>query len=287
MINNIPFNVKKVITKEDNYIIFLDDSDIKYLSLKLDSKGYSIYNDLIKYSNKLCKSIYEYVEEKYIYLIFYYSDNLTEEKVKYIKIIEILEEIFDNSSFEITLKKKNIINLNHLYQILDRKFTYFEFRIREIETSVYKDDISWIVLSKYNIILDCKVYLYDLQQDIFGFIDKEEIVKYGIVYRNISSNLYQKGKILPFFDLYYAPIGMLFCRYYLNSELYLNNNDFKKKIEKLDLFNQKYFCFMVLYIYILNLNMEINFNNNNISNYLLITSKIKEFMNKFEYIIKK
>lgn len=286
MIDKLPISVKNV-NEFTDYWIITSDIDENYILLKLDQDKYSIYNELIKYCDKIAKSIYDFVKDDNIYLLFYYNDDKTSDKVKIIKIIDILESLFEKSSYEVILKKQNITNLNKMYQILDRKFTYFEFRIREIETSPYKNDISWIVLSKYNIILDSKLFLYDLQQDIFKMIDKEEVVKYGIIYRKIDYNLYQKECLLPYFDLYYGPISMVYARYFICFESMINRIKFKEKINSLNFFNQKYFCFMVIYIYILNLNFDINFDNYNIGHYVNLTKKIKEFIVEYEDIIKK
>ena len=79
---------------------------------------------------------------------------------------------------------------------------------------------------------------------------------------------------------------MLYVRYYLEHCKEINYEKFNDKINKMNLFNKKYFCFMVLYIYVLNLNFNINFDNYNIQNYIYITSLIKEFIQKYNYIIK-
>jgi len=285
LLNNLPFVVKEYKEYSDHYYI-VDQSDSKYILLILDEMKYSTYCDLVNKSKIINKHIYEFVIDKNIYLLFDYNDSKTEDLVKSYKIIECFEKLFNDTSYEVILKKENINNLNKMYQLLDKKFIYFEFRIREIETSLYKDDLAWIILSKYNIILDTKLYLYDLQQDIFKYIDKEEIVKYGLIYKKYNLDFYQKSKILPCFDLYYAPISMLYVRYYLEHCKEINYEKFNDKINKMNLFNKKYFCFMVLYIYVLNLNFNINFDNYNIQNYIYITSLIKEFIQKYNYIIK-
>lgn len=82
-------------------------------------------------------------------------------------------------------------------------------RIREIETNPVKNDISWIILSKYNIILDAKLYLYDLQSDIFKAIDQKLIVPYGLVYRKIDLEIYNKQKLYQ--ALIYIMLQFLCC----------------------------------------------------------------------------
>ncbi len=265
-----------------NYIIVKTTNNEIYLSRFVTNNEYQTYFNLLKYTDKIKTTVYEQKLGDG-YLLFFDYENKTEEAVKSKRIVEILRIIFQKSSFEITLKKSHLNNINNIYKVLDNKFIYLEMRIREIETSYKKDDISWIILSKYNIILDAKIFLYDLQQDIFKAIDKSIIVNYGLIYKNIDINLYNNKKILPSFNLYYGPIGMLYCRMFLQ----LDEQNIYDDVLKLDEFNQKYFCFMCLYILLLNINLEIILNNYSISNYLLVTKKIKSFILKYQNIMKK
>lgn len=259
-------------------LVKLEDGN-EYLSIVLPTEAYASYLEQIKISSHIGRSVMEYPYGDKRILFFYY-DSMTETAVRNRRVLEILEEVFSNSSYEITLKKEHMVHLNRIYKVLDSKFSYFELRIREIETSPIKNDISWIILSKYNIILDAKLYLYDLQTDIFKQIDKNTIIHYGLISKEIFPELYQKGFVLPFRELYYAPIGMLYARY----ELSIGGVDIDR-IKKLDAFNQKYFCFMTLYILILNLNFEVYLTNYSVNNFVLLTKKIKHFMIQFKNII--
>ena len=174
-------------------------------------------------------------------------------------------------------------NMDNIYVLLDNKFTYFEMRIREVELNPIKNDIDWIILSKYHILLDSKIYLYDLQQDLFKFIDKEQIVKYGLIPYRMNQNLYSNSEVLMDYNFYYGPIAMLYVREYMMMEEF----DMIDEISKLDEFNQKYFCFMIIYVLILNINLEIIPNHITISNYLNICQKIKDFIKKYKALIEK
>lgn len=275
------FNIKSKIKYKD-YFIVKDSDNNKYLLQILDNINYQKYNDLIRYSNKIKKCIYNEKIDDLNYLYFLYEDN-TEYNIKAKLTSNILLEIFDSSSYELTLKKENIRNLNNIYKLLDNKFTYFEIRIREIELNPIKKDIDWIILSKYYILLDTKIYLYDLQQDIFKFIDKNEVVKYGLIPKNINQNLYSKETLLLDYNFYYGPISMLYVRMYLLLDQY----DMYDDINKLDSFNQKYFCFMYLYIMILNINLDVILNIYIVSNYVNITKKIKSFITKYKALLEK
>ncbi|MDE5714688.1 MAG: hypothetical protein K2I42_00990 [Anaeroplasmataceae bacterium] len=259
------------------YILETNSQGQTYLKKVASKKEYDIYLDQLQYSKHLKKTIFEQNNNKEIILFFPYEDK-TEATVQNQKIINILKEIHEKSSYEITLKKEHFSNLNNLYKILDNKFSYFEMRIREIELSPYKNDVSWILLSKYNAILDAKLYLYDLQTDIFKSIDKNQIVQYGLIPKTIHKNYYNRQGLLPCFRLYYGPKSMLYTRIYLS----LDKVELIEEIKKLDAFNQKYFCFMVLYILILSLNLDIISSNHSISNYLLITNKIRSFIHTYK-----
>ncbi len=259
------------------YNVVLDSTGEIYLKKNTSNKEYQTYLDQLKYSKNLKKSIYEEQNGQGVTLYFSYEEK-TESSVQNQKILHILSEIHEKSSYEITLKKEHLFSLNNLYKILDNKFSYFEMRIREVELSPYKNDVSWILLSKYNAILDAKLYLYDLQSDIFKAIDKNQIVLYGLIPKVIHKNYYSRQGLLPCFQLYYGPKSMLYARIYLS----LDNMNMTEELKKLDSFNQKYFCFMVLYILIINLNLDIISSNRSISNYLLITQKIRSFISTYK-----
>lgn len=279
--NSLPFEISSTTTLKEYELIKTKNKE-EYLCRFVTEKEYQTYLDLMRYTKRLKQAVYEAKVQGGILLFFEYED-MTETKVKSDRIIHILREIHEASSFEITLKKEHLVNVNHIYKVLDNKFSYLEMRIREIETNPIKNDISWVILSKYNIILDAKLYLYDLQSDIFKSIDKKIIVPYGLIYRNIDTELYNKQRLLPCFNLYYGPISMLYCRCYLQ----LEDLSLLEEVKRLDAFNQKYFCFMCLYIMILNVNLEVVLNSYSIANYLLLTKKIRCFIASFKEIIEK
>ena len=157
MISKLPFKVS-IVNEFDNYFILNDHNFNKYILFKLNQLEYSIYYNLTLIDDVISKCIYDFVDNDSMYLLFDFNDTMTLDSVKSIKILDLLESVFNKSSYEVTLKKKSFNNLNKIYRILDMKYTYFEFRIREIETKIIKDDLSWIILSKYNILLDSRIY---------------------------------------------------------------------------------------------------------------------------------
>lgn len=276
IVNKLPIKIKDI---SDNYKYYLiEDLNNTYFHLySLTKKEYLTYYELIK-SKKIQKSIYELNYNDRYYLLFDVPYNKSEDKVISSKMLDLICDIYKEFSFSISLKKEHFRNLQNTYKVLDNKFTYLEMRIREVETSPIKNDISWIILSKYNIILDAKIYLYDLQQDLFKFIDNNESVEYGLIFNAISKDAYKNGLIEPQFKEYYGPISSLLVRYFLLNENKEIEEKILSKISKLDKFNQKFFCFLTLYIYVINIMLDITLNEYNINSYLQITRRIRSFI---------
>lgn len=269
----------------DNKKIIRDKNGLLYSFYRLDESEYQAYKELSK-SKYIKKDIYTYKDSTNYHVLFKNSINKSDDKAIKKDLIIILENVFIEYKYQITPKKKELKKLNGLYKLLDNKFNYIEMRIREIELSQKKDDISWIILSKYHSLLDAKIILYDLQTDIFKFVDKETSIEYGLVFNNIDYNMLESGLLEPKFRFYYCPKGMLYVRYFLLFDHMLIDEEFKKKVMKLSVFDKKYFCFMVIYIYILNLNFGIMINNSNINLYIDICKKIDIFIKEFNTILK-
>ena len=134
--------------------------------------------------------------------------------------------------------------------------------------------------------LDTRIILYDIQNDIFKMIDKESEEYYGIIFKNIHQIKYKNGLIEPNFDIYYGPIAALFSKIYLAYDHKELDIDFKKKLDKMNVFNKKYFFFISLYTYVLNLNLEIIPSNSNLQAFISITKRIKRFIYLFKDYLK-
>lgn len=274
-----------VVLIKDNKKILKDKNGIYYSLYRLDKIEYQAYKELMK-SKYIKKDIYSNFDGSYFNVLFIDSINKSESKAIRSELINVLEKIYNEYKYQVTLKKNELKKLNNLYKLLDNKFNYIEMRIREVELKNIKDDLSWIILSKYHSILDAKIILYDLQTDIFKFIDKETVVDYGLIFNEMEKILFENNLIEPKFSFFYAPKGMLYARYYLLFDHYKIADDFKKKILKLSSFDKKYFYFMVVYIYILNFNIGITINNSNINLYIEICKKLDIFMNEFKDLLK-
>jgi hypothetical protein len=274
-----------VISINDNKKVLRDKSGKFYSLYRLDNNEYQAYIELLK-SKYIKKDIYSYKESIYFNVLFLESINKSEDKAVKNELINVLENIFNEYKYQVTLKKIELKKLNNLYKLLDNKFNYIEMRIREVEFKQVKDDLSWIILSKYHSILDAKIILYDLQTDIFRFIDKETVIDYGLIFNGMEKVILENNQIEPKFSFFYAPKGMLYARYYLLCDHYGVSEEFKKKVSKLSVFDKKFFCFMVIYIYILNLNIGIIINNSNVNLYVDICKKIDAFIREFKSLLK-
>jgi hypothetical protein len=274
-----------VISVKENKTILKDKTGLYYSLYRLDKNEYQAYIELMK-SKYIKKDVYSYNDGNNYHVLFVNKINKSEDSAIINKFIVILDNIFNEYKYQITPQKMELKKLNNLYKLLDNKFNYLEMRIREIELSEFKNDISWMVLSKYHSILDAKIILYDLQTDLFKFIDKKTIIEYGLVFYDIDKNMYNNNEIEPKFKFYYAPKGILYARYYLLFDHLSLMEDFKKNVLKLSSFDKKYFAFMIIYVYILNVNLGIILNNSNINLYMNICKKIDYFIKEFSVILK-
>lgn len=280
----LPIRYKSYQLKGSDYFI-IDLNNDSFLLKIINKNDYLIYLELIRLK-KFSEAIFiKRVDHDYL-LLFKYPYYKSELKPSLSKLFNILEGVYKESELLVSLKKEEFRKLNSIYKVLDNKFSYFELRIREIETSLIKDDMSWIILSNYYVLLDSKVILYDLQQDIFNLIDKNTEVSFGIILKDYDIKSLYNNKIIPSFNIYFGPISMLYLRLFFNfnedSILELIYN----KIQKLDVFNKKYFVFMAIYIYILNINFETFLNNTSISAILEVIKPLKKFIKKYYTLIK-
>lgn len=279
----------------NNFI--LKEKYINYLIVNINNDLYNLYIINKIYINKyknLFKSKYiikPILEEKsdigyYYYYINKINSNKSEIKAIYLKKLDLAKKIFNEYSYNIILKKKQFHHISNITKVLDNRFRYLEFRIREIELNNNKNDISWIILANVHSIMDVRVILFDLLNDILSSIDKEIEVEYGLVFNNYYLLNLNNNLIEPSYKYYYAPISMLYARIFLDYNHIINYNDFNNMIKSLDIFNLKYFCFMILYIMVLSLELPTFINNTSLELYLKITKDIDKFVKSFNSYFK-
>lgn len=251
--DKLAIDLELVAILEDYYLLI--DKDKRYYHLYvLDYREYNIYLDLKK--SKYIKLPIEEIKYNDVYLLLYLLKIKKDKAISLSERVKLLEDIYNEYSHTIKLNKRSSGLLKNQTKILNNKFSYFEMRIRNIEMKRIKNDLDWIILSKYHIILDSRIYLYDLLDDIFRYIDKEKEISLGLIFKNPFLLSFENNKIEPYFDLYYGPIGMLYARIYIEYSL-IDNTFLNERIKKLDGFNKTYFLYSAIYILIIRLNFDI------------------------------
>lgn len=276
-----------------NYVVLKEYHS--YLLVKFNNDYYNLYiihkNNNSKYKNilkskQVAKPVYDYKIENNCFYFYPRPINKTE-KIPSLKIkLDLALKIFKEYSYSISLKKEHFNNISNLSKVLDNKFKYLELRIREEETKIKKDDLSWIFLAHVHSIMDSRVILYDLMGDIFNSIDKKETIEYGLVFKNYSSINLNQGKIESSIDYYYGPISALYARIYLGYSSIINISEFEGHIKKLNKLDQKYFCFFVIYVLVLNINLTTFLTRTSIEGFLRASKDIDYFIKNFNNYFK-
>lgn len=264
----------------NNYYLLIDNDKLLYHLYVLDYKEYNIYLELKK--SKYIKSSISEIKYNDVYLILF-KLKLIKDKAYFINNrINILINIFKEYSHTTKLSKRNSGLLKNQTTILNNKFSYYEMRIREIETKRIKNDNDWVILSKYHIFLDARLYLYDLLDDIFKYIDSERDISIGLIFKNPFLLYFENEKIEPSIYLYYGPYGMLLARIYIEFSV-IDDKILIEEIKKLNRIDKVYFLYSTLYILILSFNFDIE---EEIDLYLDITKKLYQVIYNFGYITK-
>lgn len=275
--------------KNECFVLKETDKDLSKTYEYLQSLGVSniIYPKTNKYN-----SFSSISNNKFVLLYPYYqhSNNFNEKNT--IDLFHELKQLHYNTAFPRKLKPEEYRKkFDEISNRLDYKFKLFEEYIRSIENSKINYD-NYQILSKYYVILNCKIELIRLQKRIIISIKDEETVNYSFIHNNPKSEhlLYVKGnKFLTSLDFGKIGIESLdYAKFYVENSQY--NVNLKKIIEDELLsyetdFYYDYFRFIVLYIFI---------NRIIISNDLHLTSKIfvnscneiEKFLNEFKDRIK-
>lgn len=277
--NSLPIGLSYV-SYYKNIIYLKDINNHKYTLYIFNKKQSKIINSLAK-SKYILKPIYIYKENNDIYYLYEDIINKSSDNSLSKDILIAFKNIFKEFSFKNELDKYQASLLQSLFKVLNNRFTSLEFRIRELELKPKKYDLEWVILSKYHTILDARIYLYDLESDIFKMIDKKETIEFGLIFKDISSNNYKNGLVEPNFDVYYGPIGMMLARYYLALNHSIKDDEFIKVFKDIDTFNKKYFLFMTLYCLIINVTLDFKITNTNTSMFLNYTHQISRIIKKF------
>jgi len=275
--DRLPFNLEYV--DYDNDIFTLSNNNRNYYLYRLNDRKYKIIYSLGK-SKFILKPIFTFKDND-IYLLYEEVINKSSSKSLSLDALKAYKKIYNEFSFKTELNKLEASILQNLFKVLDSRFTGLEFRIRELELKPKKNDLDWIILSKYHVILDARIYLFDLETDIFKMVDKKESMEYGLIFKDSNLNLYKNGLVMPKIDVYYGPIASMLARYYIINNLFISDDEFKNEFNDLSIFNKRYFLFLSLYICILNINIEFYVNNTVVQKYLSYTNLISRIIKKY------
>lgn len=231
--NGETFLLKKISTQEEKLI--------SYYALK--SKRINIPIQIIPFQGEQ-------------YALFLFSSEAEEELAcSKMLLIEALK-IFSDTKEVKTLKKVDMKGMQKTYPVLDKYFVKLEYLIREIELKRPKNDMDWVLLSKYHIILSAKMNLSQIQNKLFSLMEEEIPIEVGLFSKSLNGLYFKKGKLNCYLNSIVAPVSALLARFYLeNSHL----ADFKSQIDQIFIdydhsFYKLHFSFLVLYVLILNLN---------------------------------
>ncbi len=283
---DFPVKAKRIAPFTQTDYFLEDDNNTFFIVKEVNEKEIVILNNLKKKNSNVLNNLFYYKNEK-TYYIYNCSLEILNEEAVMVKLLDKYIELIEKTKIPITLTKEDTKKMQSIYQILDNKFSYFELRIKEIELKYPKEDADWIILSNYHILLNTKMWMYDLQQALFKMLEKNIILDYGLVFKNMNQLQYQNNKLLPTGKFYYAPVSTMLARYYTTFDhLNIDLKSIKNILNQQEKFYKVYYMFFVNYLYILNLNFPIIIDIKNINNFLTITKKLKYFYENFKDYVK-
>lgn len=275
----------KCIKKEalTEYVTLLSFSNNKYIVKEVSNKSKEIYDYMA--SQKVENVLYpkkRFLDNKKMYFLFDYIQSLEyPNEKKILNLIESLDELHKKTSFEIKSEDINFKYFLRIYKRLDRYFQTLEMLVRECEIKEKKSDFEWVILSKYNIFLDAKKVMYQLQRTIHKYVDNKGVCIYSLNHGNPNLNHFMQDKLLSFENGYIGIFVSDFAKLYTSIDD-INGEWFKELESKISSygndFYKKYFKFFVLYLYIINLRFT-SFSEHTIMNtYIQIGNKISRFL---------
>lgn len=293
--------IQKIISWIKNYynLDVVKIQKITNKTLKVELSNNTIF--IIKIINKKINKIYEYLKLSDVKNILYPKDYFVIDKTHFF-IYQYIEEIYiplnkkvlnlkdslfilhQSTLIDKKLSSKEYKYLKRIYEKLDYKFKMLESFVRTSESKPIKEDFEWIVLSKYNIFLNCKDYMYQLQKKIHTSIDNKESVKYALNHGNPDITHIINNNFINFENSRLCIVVSDIAKFYVeNSFININWKDTIKEmlIPYEGDFYKNYFKFLVLYIYMINLNINNTYSYETLNAYIRISEKIKIFINTF------
>ncbi len=278
-------NIKNVNDITNNVSLFSIDNE-KYIIKRVTPKCNEIYN-FISTENVTCISypLKKFQTKDGLYFLYNNEKEVEFTTLKKTQqLFECLNELHNLTSYEKKLNKKNFKYLYRTYKKIDYKFQVLEMYIREAEVKQHKTDFEWVILSKYNIFLDTKIIMYNLQKKIHDYIDEKISVRYSLNHGNPNlTHIYNK-KMISFDNAYLGLFVSDLAKLYVNCDhINIDWNSMMNQIfenESND-FCKLYFKFLVLYIYIINIDFDLIDKNNACNKYIQLSRKISLFNQNF------
>lgn len=257
---------------------------------------------ILKSVNSKCKEVYDFLKSQEVANVnypvltlntkeglYYIYKSLTKYKYPIYKqigdFLESLDILHKSTAYEKKLSKKSFKYLYRTYKKLDYKFQLLEMYIRESEVKVDKTDYDWVVLSKYQVFLNVKPMMYDLQKKIHKYVDEEKPVIFSLNHGNPSLDHIINKQLYSFDNAYLGIFISDFAKAYVTLDHI--NVDWFTLIDELinpygSNFYKIYFKFLVLYIYIISLDFDLTNSNNACNKYIQIARKIAVFTKNFD-----
>ena len=121
-----------------------------------------------------------------------------QKEVEGFDLIDCVHELHKKTGFTVRLNDLNFKYFYRIYKNLDRIFQTLEMLVRECEERVVKTDFDWIILSKYNILLNVKKIMYPMQRKIHKYLDNHGNCIYALNHGNLNLNHFIQKKLISF-----------------------------------------------------------------------------------------
>lgn len=252
---------------KENYYVIKDISKIEYTNyLKVKNDKLPFLKPL-----KIAK------HENHTYFLYNYYENHQSIYETYDGILKTISLLHKKTAKKVPQPKMAEIKYKKIALIANDRFNMLEMKIRNIELNPVKNDLSWIYLSKYHIILDIKLEIYKMIKRLKMIKDDVEV---GINHGFPSQVHFFNNSFISYKYLKEGVIENDLYKVFLDFDsLEINHLEIIDKYldEK---YSKKYFKLMVLFSYLLMCDIEPNYTC--ASKYIKLTNKISRFMYQFK-----
>lgn len=252
---------------KENYYVIKDISKIEYTNyLKVKNDKLPFLKPL-----KIAK------HENHTYFLYNYYENNQSIYEAYDGILKTISLLHKKTAKKVPQPKMAEIKYKKIALIANDRFNMLEMKIRNIELNPVKNDLSWIYLSKYHIILDIKLEIYKMIKRLKMIKDDVEV---GINHGFPSQVHFFNNSFISYKYLKEGVIENDLYKVFLDFDsLEINHLEIIDKYldEK---YSKKYFKLMVLFSYLLMCDIEPNYTC--ASKYIKLTNKISRFMYQFK-----